>query len=181
MLAVVLVSFDAGCGGASAPAAPSLGSGPSPRPSPSPSGSPSPSPPPTASAPAIQYVIVIVQENRSTDNLFHGLPGADTASSGVDSHGNVIALHQIALTERYDLSHLHDDFISEYDGGKMDGADLVHVNCEGRPGPTNGQFAYVNPADVAPYFQMAQHYVFADRMFQSNQGPSFPAHQYLIS
>jgi len=136
---------------------------------------------PTASEPAIQYVIIIVQENRSTDNLFHGLPGADTASRGVDSHGNVIPLHPIALTERYDLSHLHDDFVAEYDGGKMDGADLVHVNCEGRPCPTNGQFAYVDPADVAPYFQMAERYVFADRMFQSNQGPSYPAHQYLIS
>jgi phospholipase C len=39
----------------------------------------------------------------------------------------------------------------------------------------------VQQSDVAPYFQMAETYTFADNMFQSNQGPSFPAHQYLIS
>jgi phospholipase C len=39
----------------------------------------------------------------------------------------------------------------------------------------------VNPADVQPYFQLAQTYTFADRMFQTNQGPSFPAHQFIIS
>jgi phospholipase C len=45
----------------------------------------------------------------------------------------------------------------------------------------NPQFKYVNPADVQPYFQMAEKYTFADRMFQTNQGPSFPAHQFIIS
>jgi phospholipase C len=40
---------------------------------------------------------------------------------------------------------------------------------------------YVYPADVEPYLQMAQQYTFADRMFQTNQGPSFPAHQFIIS
>jgi phospholipase C len=28
---------------------------------------------------------------------------------------------------------------------------------------------------------MAKQYTFADNMFQTNQGPSFPAHQYLVS
>ena len=28
---------------------------------------------------------------------------------------------------------------------------------------------------------MAVQYAFADRMFQTNQGPSFPAHQYIVS
>ena len=34
---------------------------------------------------------------------------------------------------------------------------------------------------VQPYFQMAEQYTFGDRMFQTNQGPSFPAHQFIIS
>jgi phospholipase C len=67
---------------------------------------------------------------------------------------------------------------------KMDGADLVTVGCA--PGvtgcaPANPQFMYVNPADVQPYLTMAQQYTFADHMFQTNQGPSFPAHQFIIS
>lgn len=32
-----------------------------------------------------------------------------------------------------------------------------------------------NISDVQPYFQMAEQYAFGDRMFQTNQGPSFPA------
>lgn len=51
------------------------------------------------------------------------------------------------------------------------------INCP----PPNPQFMYVNPADVQPYFALAEQYTFGDRMFQSNQGPSFPAHQFLIS
>jgi phospholipase C len=42
-------------------------------------------------------------------------------------------------------------------------------------------YGYVPRAEVQPYFAMAQQYTFADRMFQSNEGPSFPAHQYIIA
>jgi phospholipase C len=35
--------------------------------------------------------------------------------------------------------------------------------------------------EVQPYFTMAEQYAFADRMFQTNSGPSFPAHQYILS
>ena len=45
----------------------------------------------------------------------------------------------------------------------------------------NPQFMYVKPADVQPYFALAEQYTFGDRMFQTNQGPSFPAHQFIIS
>jgi phospholipase C len=45
--------------------------------------------------------------------------------------------------------------------------------------PPNPQFKYVYLADVKPYFDLAEQYVFGDRMFATPQGPSFPAHQYL--
>ena len=32
----------------------------------------------------IQHIVVIMQENRSFDNLFNGFPGADTAQSGMN-------------------------------------------------------------------------------------------------
>ena len=60
-----------------------------------------------------------------------------------------------------------------YDGGKMDGADIIPVTCDGALGncpPPNPQFWYVNPSEVQPYFQMAEQYTFGDRMFQTNQG-----------
>src|SRR5262249_19701232 len=42
-------------------------------------------------------------------------------------------------------------------------------------------YAYVPRAQVQPYWDIAEQYTFADRMFQSNTGPSFPAHLYLIA
>src|SRR5437588_4317459 len=130
----------------------------------------------------IQHVVVVFQENRTPDNLFHGLPNADIANSGVNSLGQTIPLQPIPLANRYDLGHRHNDFLRTYDNGKMDGADKVagcNPNLAGCP--PNPQFQYVNPSDVAPYFQLAQQYTFGDRMFQTNQGPSFPAHQFIIS
>jgi phospholipase C len=121
-----------------------------------------------------------MQENRSTDNMFHGLPGADIATSGIDSKGRTIPLVQMPLRTHYDLGHSHAAFLTEYDNGKMDGEDKVPISCL-PPCPQDTGFAYVNPADVAPYFQMAETYAFADRMFQTNQGPSYGAHQYIIS
>jgi phospholipase C len=132
----------------------------------------------------VQNVVVIFQENRSPDNLFHGLPGADIANSGINSKGQEITLQPVPLANNFDLSHAHSAFVAMYDNGAMDGADKVRVSCKkGATGcpPPNPQFMYVNPSDVDPYFQMAEQYTFADRMFQTNQGPSFPAHQFIIS
>ena len=42
-------------------------------------------------------------------------------------------------------------------------------------------YGYVPRSETAPYFAMATQYAFADRMFQTNEGPSFPAHLYLIA
>ena len=49
--------------------------------------------------------------------------------------------------------------------------------------PTNAQFKYVDNSKgtVQPYFDIASQYGWANQMFQTNQGPSFPAHQFLLS
>ena len=133
-----------------------------------------------------QHIVIIFQENRSTDNLFHDpvliANGADIASSGVNSKGKKIQLSPLPLAVPFDFDHQHDAFVEMFDGGKMDGADKVKVVCiVANCPPPNPQFSYVDPADVQPYFQMAERYTFGDRMFQTNQGPSFPAHLFIIS
>jgi phospholipase C len=143
-------------------------------------------PPPAGT---IKHVVIIFQENRTPDNLFQDpiliSRGADIAQSGVNSLGQTIPLNPIALANAYDLSHAHSAFEEMYDGGKMDGANLIPIACNvAAPPPCpppNPQFMYVNPSDVQPYFALAEQYTFADRMFQSNQGPSFPAHQFIIA
>jgi phospholipase C len=132
----------------------------------------------------IQHVVVIFQENRTPDNLFHGLPNADIANSGLSSLGETIPLTPVSLANGYDLGHGHAAFVSMFDSGKMDGADQIQVSCPQRDrscAPPNPQFRYVNPSEVVPYLQLARQYTFGDRMFQTNQGPSFPAHQFIIS
>ena len=132
----------------------------------------------------IQHVVIIFQENRTPDNLFHGLPGAEIANSGLNSAGQMVPLTPESLANNYDLDHSHFAFLTMYDNGKMDGADKVGVFCSanavGCP-PTNPQFMYVNPSDVIPYFDLAEQYTFGDHLFQTNQGPSFPAHQFIIA
>jgi len=136
---------------------------------------------------AIQHVVVIFQENRTPDNLFQDpvliARGADIAQQGKNSSGQTIRLTPIDLgtagssPQNYDLSHAHSAFVSMYDGGKMDGADKIA--CWPAVCPPNPQFKYVMQSDVAPYFALAEQYTFGDRMFQTNQGPSFPAHQFI--
>ena len=135
----------------------------------------------------IQHVVVIFQENRSTDNLFQDpkliAAGADIANSGMNSLGKTIPLTPQSLANTYDSDHSHSSFVAMYDHGKMDGADKIPSICKNLPNcpPPNAQFKYVNPAEVQPYFTLAETYTFGDRMFQTNQGPSFPAHQFIIS
>jgi phospholipase C len=131
----------------------------------------------------IQHVVIIFQENRTPDNLFQGLPGADIATSGINSKGQVIPLTPEHLSTNYDMSHAHPAFLTEYDNGKMDKFDLDQASCSPPPCtlPANPEYFSVDPTDAAPYMQLAQQYSFGDRMFQSNQGPSFPAHQFIFS
>ena len=106
----------------------------------------------------------------------------------MNSLGQTIALSPIDLgtvgstPDTYDLSHRHDAWLSMYDGGKMDGADLIPC-APTKPAlrTANPQFMYVKPADVQPYFVLAEQYTFGDRMFQTNEGPSFPAHQFILA
>jgi phospholipase C len=164
-LAGLLVS---GCsGGGSGPAA-----GPS---------GPTPAPGPTK----IQHVIIVFQENRTPDNLFRGLPNADTTpQSGLNSKGQQVPLQPLNLEVAFDLDHRFEGFTYEFDGGKLDGFDLEppsecnRLQCP--PGPLR-PYSYVPQSQVQPYFDMAEQYVFADRMFATNRGPSFAAHQFIIS
>jgi phospholipase C len=160
-------------------------------------------------APQVQHVVIIFQENRTPDNLFQGLciaPYGSPSACGTAQNQYNIAQSGLATTsstpiplqpldlgtngsspDYYDLDHSHFAFLDMYNGGQMNGANLIPVTCDSNancPPPTlpaNPQYMYVNPADVAPYLTMAQTYTFGDNMFQTNEGPSFPAHQFILS
>jgi phospholipase C len=138
-------------------------------------------------APAFKHIVIIFQENRTPDNLFGSNPtfepGVDIATSGLAPHDESIPLTPVLLSGCYDLDHTHRGFTTMYHGGKMDGAQNVLVTFNGTciPGP-NPQYRYVDNSTgtVQPYFDLATQYGFDNRMFQTNQGPSFPAHQFIF-
>ena len=68
-----------------------------------------------------QHVIVIVQENRSFDNLFQGFPGADTQSFGYNTLGDQVPLTELPLGTQYDPNHSHGSFVTEFRAGGMNG------------------------------------------------------------
>ena len=148
----------------------------------------------------IQHVIVIVQENRTPDNLF----GADLALIAAGAHlvqigfckGTPIQLTPWRLDACFDPNHYHNPgWVDSYDGGRMDGACGVRADksaCTGSQKLPRCQDADVHYCPqytivdnstglLNPYFKLAAQYGFANYMFQTNQGPSFPAHQFLFS
>ncbi|MBV9717981.1 MAG: hypothetical protein JOZ77_01570 [Candidatus Eremiobacteraeota bacterium] len=133
----------------------------------------------------IRHVVIIVQENRTFDNLFNGFPGADTVSTGKNSSGKTVVLAEVPMASRYDLGHKHRSWVEDYHRGAMDGFNTEPVKCYGKrsgcPPPGSAAYAFVARADITPYWQMAQSYTLADELFETSEGPSFPAHQYLIS
>ncbi len=138
----------------------------------------------------ITHVIIVIQENRTTDNLFQGLAGADTQNYGLDSEGNHVPLHAVSLGWNGDISHSHDNFLTECNPNssdlalcQMNGWNHAHANgahCTGT-GTNECAYGYVPRSETQPYFDMAAQFAFGDRMFETNEGPSFPAHQELIS
>jgi phospholipase C len=129
----------------------------------------------------IKHIVVIMQENRSFDNMFNGFPGADTVQSGM-SGGASVALQPVPLTDKTDVDHTHPGWWADRDHGEMDG--FAHTPAPGLglsyPYPTF-PYAYVPQNETVPLWTLASQYTLADRMFQSNTGPSFVAHQYMIA
>ena len=131
----------------------------------------------------IQHIVVIVQENRAFDDFFSTFPNADGATEGLEklpSGDQYVPLQEVNLVESCDFHHSYNNYLKAYDGGKMDG-----FNLEGATGKcknkASGQYQYVNPTQIAPYWDMAMQYVLADQMFQTQGSGSFTAHQDLIA
>ena len=81
----------------------------------------------------IQHIVIIIQENRTFDNLFHGFPGANTVNTG-KGHGTTYTLQPITLKWPYDLNHDHSQFLEDYDQGKVDGTERILAEMTIRAG-----------------------------------------------
>jgi phospholipase C len=139
------------------------------------------------SAPApkrIAHVVVMIQENRSFDNLFARFPGADGTTRGLmkTPNGEVsVQLKSVPLIEPCDFAHGYPAFRQDYDGGAMDGFGFEGggKQCPGHVG--TAPYQYVDPTQIDPYWAIAKQWVLADHFFQTQGSGSFTAHQDLIA
>jgi phospholipase C len=169
-----------------------------------------------------KHIIIVVQENRTPDNLFGAMaptgtggggptgtcytehdfmPGVDIVDGGYgyyyDSIGNphygLICNVSLPLSGwdasipealSIDPGHEYEDWVADFTGspGSIVNTGFCH---EFYPyGDFGGQcpsYSYATGGDVSPYFAIAENYGFANYMFQSSEGPSQPAHQFLFT
>jgi phospholipase C len=172
---------------------------------------------PSLFPPQITHVVVIFQENRTPDNLFHFLTPAcpipsgakglaactpspvttscyDISPCGLSNKSGTVkpfTLKPVPLYGSNDPSHAHTAWEEMCDPDptmnyacRNDGAWQIK--------PTNGSYGYVENTAVTnydgssgylldPYLTYAKSYGWANFMYQTNQGPSYPAHQFIFS
>jgi phospholipase C len=129
----------------------------------------------------IKHVVIIVQENRSFDNVFDCFKGTECVTTGKEHDGTVVRLQAVKF-DAGDINHNFHIAMNNWDNGKMDGFDRNTFGSTGGSGPVGSfPYAYLDKAWVQPYLTMAHEYTLLDRMFPDMFGPSFTAHQSLIA
>ncbi len=137
----------------------------------------------------IQHVVVLMNENRSTDSYFaqlhRQLPAFDSESPNVSNpdpthRGKVIKpFHQTSYCASADLDHSWPGAHAEFDNGKMDGFTKRNVD----PTDPSGSRAmgYYTKADLPFYYSLFSTYATSDRYFSSLLGPTYPNRFFLFS
>jgi phospholipase C len=152
--------------------------------------------------------LVVIQENRTPDNLFsdktlrdRGADILDPATTQGPCYNKTtkmdvpVPLITRPLSDCVNPDHTHVAWNTSYNKGGMDGACQntnfgYSMKCNNFPSCPSGsgqnycpQYAYVDNSTgtIQPYWDIAEKYGFANYFFQTSQGPSFPAHQFLLS
>jgi len=135
-------------------------------------------PPSTASAGKIKHIVFIVKENRSFDGYFGTFKGANGATTGKISTGQVINLGHSPDPPTHDMGHEWTDNHVAADGGLMDRFDQVRT-CS-----VDGDMQCMSQlyqADIPNYWSYAKAYALGDEMFASVESGSYPTHLALVA
>jgi phospholipase C len=127
----------------------------------------------------IEHIVFILKENRSFDNFFGTFPGADGATSGPISTGEMMSLGHSPNVMPHDIGHDWGSAHTAMNAGRMDRFDLVG-QAKGPSGEILSMTQMLD-SDIPNYWSYAEHFVLADRMFSSLAGPSFPNHLYTVA
>jgi phospholipase C len=168
----------------------------------------------------ITHVVVIVQENRTPDNLFHFLSPLCTIPNGAsglnactpspvtsscydispcglsNKSGSPVpvALTGFLMSGTTDPNHAHFSFEKMCDPDpangyvcRNDGAWSIKQSVRGETSygyvlnPVVTNYDHSKGYLLDPYLTFAEQYGWANFMYQTNQGPSYPAHQFIFS
>jgi phospholipase C len=125
----------------------------------------------------ISKVFVLVKENRTFDHYFGDLPGADTSLvANTTAHGAVPLTAMSGAMSAED--HGHDSAMTAWNGGAMNGWDLLADYPANRLTYYPGEL----PSDpLYPYHQLAKSYAILDHFHTEILGPSIPNHLSIVS
>jgi phospholipase C len=132
----------------------------------------------------LKHIVIVIQENRTVDNLFNGfcINGGITCAKTVtvDPVSGTPLVSQ-SLAGSSNPNHAHNNFLAQFDNGKMDGFGKQSMPCKGPPPCT--VFSYVPVSEVqSSYWALAtSDGVLSDATFETPQGPSLPSHYYSIA
>ena len=156
----------------------------------------------------VQHLVIVIQENRTVDNLFNGYcnPHGQCANTVTTATivptpppsrpsplptPTTIPLSPIPLNVPYDIKHdaanfaLATDCNGQWQSCLMDKFDWEGFGCvqpcKKFQMPSYPMIGYVPLGQIKPYVAMANAYVLFDNLFASNVDQSFVAHQYLIA
>jgi phospholipase C len=134
----------------------------------------------------IQHIVLLIQENRTFNNLFAQFPGATGTTTGLERikkggkwKQKRIALAQVPLESKKNPNHIYVSYLTAYDNGKMDAFNRIIFQLTGKREGTL-PYQYVKQSDVQPYWDMATQYGLANAMFSTQGSGSFTGHQDLI-
>jgi len=88
----------------------------------------------------IQHIVLLIQENRTFNNLFAQFPGATGTTTGQKKKKKggkwkqkTIPLALVPLEDNKNLNHLYVSYLTAYDGGKMDAFNQIIFQVTGKP------------------------------------------------
>ena len=135
----------------------------------------------------IQHIVVIYMENRTPENLFGALYAATNPATG-NTFGQDLKLVDPAslspplipepLNYHGNPNHSHEQFVRD-----------VQTPWPSPSAPKSGYWYVPTPPPslppptptVANYLTLIEKFAYSNQVLQSNEGPSFDAHQYLIA
>jgi|HubBroStandDraft_5_1064220.scaffolds.fasta_scaffold17580_3 phospholipase C len=139
----------------------------------------------------IQHIVIVIQENRTVDNIFggpHPFPGADAVSSGETSNGKMKKLSEVHFFPSLDVNNYHVNYLTACNAPnpppftvgqpspcRMNGFDKNQTLLEGEI------YSYLDYGETKPYWDIAKKYTLGDHFFMSHNSESYTAHQYLFS